>query len=414
MPDSRKPQEQELELQDPDLHGPWPEEDTSVARKRGPKAYLREHPGVRFALVAGFIVLVIAGVFVWHYYSVRESTDDAQVDGHITPISARVGGTVISINFKDNQHVEAGAVLVQLDPKDYQVAVDRAKAELADAQAAAAAARTSVPIAHTSTVTGIDAARANLVAAQREVEAANARLRESQANADKVAKDLERFKQLITKDEVSRQQYDAAVAADQAARATVDASSAAVATAQSHVVQAQAAVQSAETGPQQVRVTEAKAGSAQAAVEKAQANLAQAELNLQYCTVRAPEAGEVSKRSVEIGQTIQPGQPLAALVNLANIFITANFKETQLQNMHPGQAATISVDAFGKDLKGHIDSIGGATGARFSLLPADNATGNYVKVVQRVPVKIVLDPGEDPNHRLRPGMSVTPTVFTGK
>lgn len=414
MPDSRKPQEQELELQDPDLHGPWPEEDTSVVRKRGPRAYLREHPGVRLALIAGFVVLVVAGIFVWHYYSVRESTDDAQVDGHITPISARVGGTVISINFKDNQHVEAGAILVQLDPKDYQLAVERAKAELADAQAAAAAARTNVPITHTSTVTGIDTARANLNAAQREVEAANARLREAEANADKVSKDLERFKQLVTKDEVSRQQYDAAVAADQAARATVDASRAAVATAQSHVIQAEAGVQSAETGPQQVRVTQAKAGSAQAAVEKAQANLAQAELNLQYCTVRAPEAGEVSKRSVEVGQTIQPGQPLAALVNLANIYITANFKETQLQNMHPGQPVTISVDAFGKDLKGHVDSIGGATGARFSLLPADNATGNYVKVVQRVPVKIVLDPGEDPNHRLRPGMSVVPTVYTGK
>ncbi|HEU5400485.1 MAG TPA: HlyD family secretion protein [Terriglobales bacterium] len=414
MPDSRKPQEQELELQDPDLHGPWPEEDTSVVRKRGPRAYLREHPGVRYGLIAGFIILVVAGVLVWHYYYVRESTDDAQVDGHITPISARVGGTVISINFQDNQEVAAGAILVQLDPKDYQVAVERTKAELADAQASAAAARTNVPITHTSTATGIDAARANLVAAQREVEAANARLREAQANAAKVGKDLERFKQLITKDEVSRQQYDAAVAADQSARATVDAAGAAVATAQSHVIQAEAAVRGAETGPQQVRITEARAGSAEAAVQKAQANLAQAELNLQYCIIRAPQAGVVSKRSVEVGQTIQPGQPLAALVNLADVYITANFKETQLKNMHPGQAVTISIDAFGKDLKGHVDSIGGATGGRFSLLPADNATGNYVKVVQRVPVKIVLDPGEDQGHRLRPGMSVVPTVYTGK
>ena len=414
MPDSRKPQEQELELQDPDLHGPWPEEDTSVARKRGPGTYLREHLGVRLALIAGFILLVVAGVFIWHYYSIRESTDDAQVDGHITPISARVSGTVISVNFQDNQPVDAGAILVQLDPKDYEVAVARYKAELADAQAAASAARTNVPIMHISTTTGVEGAQANQVAAQREVEAANARLREAEANSDKVAKDLERMKQLIAKDEVSQQQYDAAVAADQAARATVDASRATVATAQSHVVQAQAAVRSAETGPQQVRVTEARAGSALAAVEKAQANLAQAELNLQYCAIRAPRAGVVSKRSVEIGQTIQPGQPLAALVDLANIYITANFKETQLRNMHPGQPATISVDAFGRDIQGHVDSIGGATGGRFSLLPADNATGNYVKVVQRIPVKIVLDPGEDPDHRLRPGMSVAPTVRTDK
>lgn len=414
MPDSRQPQEQELELQDPDLHGPWPEEDTQAVRKRGIKGYLREHPAVRLALIAGLILVIIAGTFVWHYYSVRESTDDAQVDGHITPISARVSGTVVSVNFQDNQHVDAGAILVQLDPKDYEVAVKRAEAELADAQAAAAAARTNVPITHISTTTGVETAQANQNASQREVEAANARLREAEANANKVAKDLERMKQLVAKDEISRQQYDAAVAADQAARATVDAARATVATAQSHVVQAEAAVRAAQTGPQQVRVTEAHAGSAKAAVEKAQANLAQAQLNLQYCTVRAPRAGVVSKRSVEVGQTVQPGQPLAALVDLQDIYITANFKETQLKDMHRGQPVNISVDAFGRDLKGHVDSIGGATGARFSLLPADNATGNYVKVVQRVPVKIVLDPGEDPNLRLRPGMSVVPTVYTGK
>ena len=414
MPDSRQPQEQELELQDPDLHGPWPEEDTQAVRKRGIKGYLREHPAVRLALIAGLILVIIAGTFVWHYHSVRESTDDAQVDGHITPISARVSGTVVSVNFQDNQHVDAGAILVQLDPKDYEVAVKRAEAELADAQAAAAAARTNVPITHISTTTGVETAQANQNASQREVEAANARLREAEANANKVAKDLERMKQLVAKDEISRQQYDAAVAADQAARATVDAARATVATAQSHVVQAEAAVRAAQTGPQQVRVTEAHAGSAKAAVEKAQANLAQAQLNLQYCTVRAPRAGVVSKRSVEVGQTVQPGQPLAALVDLQDIYITANFKETQLKDMHRGQPVNISVDAFGRDLKGHVDSIGGATGARFSLLPADNATGNYVKVVQRVPVKIVLDPGEDPNLRLRPGMSVVPTVYTGK
>jgi membrane fusion protein (multidrug efflux system) len=412
--DSRKPQEQELEIQDPDLHGPWPEEETQAFRKRGYKVYLREHPAVHLALIAGLILIVVTGVFVWRYYAVRESTDDAQVDGHIAPISARVSGTVISVNFQDNQEVGAGAMLVRLDPNDYQVAVERAKAELADAEASAAAARTNVPITHVSTTTGVDAALANQNAAQREVEAANARLREAGANAEKVAKDLERMKQLIDKDEVSRQQYDAALAADESARATVDAARASVATAQSHVAQAEAAVRSAQTGPQQVRVTEARAGSAEAAVQKAQANLAQAELNLQYCTVRAPRAGVVSKRSVEVGQTIQPGQPLAALVDLEDIYITANFKETQLKNMRPGQPATVSVDAYGRDLRGRVDSIGGATGARFSLLPADNATGNYVKVVQRVPIKIVLESGEDSQHRLRPGLSVVPTVRTDK
>jgi membrane fusion protein (multidrug efflux system) len=411
VPESRQPQEQELELQDPDLQGGWPEEeDTKTSRKAGVKNYLREHPLVRLGLIVGIIVLIVAGAFIWHYYSIRESTDDAQVDGHITPISARVSGTVTAIHFEDNQYVEAGAVLVELDTRDYQIAVDRAKAELADAQAGATAARTNVPISHISTSSGIATAQANRTAAQQEVDAANARLREASANYDKVAKDLERMKQLVAKDEISRQQYDATVAAEQAARATVDAARAAVSTAQSHVVQAEAGVQNAQTGPQQVRVTEARAGSAEAAVQKAEAVLAQAMLNLQYCTVRAPQAGVVSKRSVEVGQTIQPGQPLSALVDLSNIYITANFKENQLAKMKPGQPATIHVDAFDKDFHGHVDSIGGATGGRFSLLPADNATGNYVKVVQRVPVKLVLDPNEDAQHRLRPGMSVVPTV----
>jgi membrane fusion protein, multidrug efflux system len=415
VPESRNPQEQELELQDPDLHGPWPEEeDTKVTRKKGLKGYLREHPLVRLALIAGLILVVVGGIFVWRHYAVRESTDDAQVDGHITPISSRVSGTVTAVRFKDNQYVEAGAVLAELDPRDYQVAVDRAKAELADAEASASAARTNVPIAHISTASGIETAQANRNASQQEVDAATARLREARANYDKVAKDLERMKQLIAKDEVSRQQYDATVASEQGARATVEAAQAAVATAQSHVAQADAAVRNAQTGPQQVRVTEARAGSAQAAVEKAQATLAQAMLNLQYCTIRAPQAGIVSKRTVEVGQTIQPGQPLVALVDLSDLYVTANFKENQLKRMRPGQPAQIHVDAFDRDLKGHVDSIGGATGGKFSLLPADNATGNFVKVVQRVPVKLVFDAGEDPEHKLRPGMSVVPTVRTDR
>jgi membrane fusion protein, multidrug efflux system len=414
VPESTKPQDQELELQDPDLHGPWPEEEDVTRKKGGPKAYLREHPAVRIALIVVLVIIAVAAVFVWRYYSVRESTDDAQVDGHITPVSPRVSGTVTKLNFTDNQNVQEGSVLVQMDPRDYQVAVQRAQAELADALAGASAARTNVPIANISSTSSIQTADAAYNASLREVEAARARLREAQANYDKVAKDLERMKQLVTKDEVSRQQYDATVAAEQSARATVDAANAAVSTAESHVAQAQAAVRSAGTGPQQVRVTEARAGSATAAVQKAQANLAQAELNLQYTTVRAPGSGVVSKRSVEVGQVLQPGQPLAALVDLGDIYITANFKETQLRNMHPGQPVDVEVDAYGRKLKGHVDSIGGATGSRFSLLPPDNATGNYVKVVQRVPVKIVLDKGEDPQHLLRPGMSVVPTVHTNQ
>jgi membrane fusion protein (multidrug efflux system) len=224
---------------------------------------------------------------------------------------------------------------------------------------------------------------------------------------------LERFRQLVAKDEVSRQQYDSAVAAEQAARATVDAANAAVATAQSQVVQAQAAVRQAQTAPQQVAVTEARAGAAQASVGRSNAAVEQAKLNLDYTTITAPVPGIVSKRSVEPGQVVQAGQPLLSIVDLSNIWVTANFKETQLKDMRVGQKATVHVDAYDHELNGHVDSIGGGTGARFSLLPPENATGNYVKVVQRVPVKIVFEPGQDIS-RLRPGMSVTATVMTGK
>jgi len=237
-------------------------------------------------------------------------------------------------------------------------------------------------------------------------------VREAQANYERVSKDLERFKQLISKDEISRQQYDAAIAQEAAAKATLDAANSAVATAESHIAQARAGVRQAGTAPQQVAVSRSRAGSASALAQRAQSTVAAAQLNLQYTTVKAPANGIVSKRSVEVGQVVQPGQPLCALVNLDDIYVTANFKETQLKDMKVGQPVTIKVDAYDNELKGHVDSIGGATGARFSLLPPENATGNYVKVVQRVPVKIVFEPGQDPDKKLRPGMSVTPTVIT--
>ncbi len=408
MPDVKN-QRPEQEVSDPDVHGPWPEEEQSKPAKR---SYLKEHPGVRLALILGLVVIVIAGVFVWRYYAVRESTDDAQIDGHITPISARVSGTVISVDFNDNQFVKAGDVIVRLDPKDYEVAVARAQADFQEAQATALAAHTNVPISNISTSSQLETAQAQLVAAQREADAARARVREAEANYDRVSKDLQRFKQLISRDEISRQQYDAAVAQEVAAKATLDAANSAVATAESHIAQANAGVRGAQTAPQQVAVSRAKAGSASAAAERASAALNQAQLNLQYTTVKSPANGIVSKRSVEVGQVIQPGQPLCALVNLDDIYVTANFKETQLKDMKVGQSVLIKVDAYDNELKGHIDSIGGATGARFSLLPPENATGNYVKVVQRVPVKIVFEPGQDPEKKLRPGMSVVPTVLT--
>ncbi|HET7750409.1 MAG TPA: HlyD family secretion protein [Terriglobales bacterium] len=391
---------------------PWPEEAGPPTRKGRAQGYFRAHPRAKWVLLALLIIIVVAGYAVWSYYASRESTDDAQIDAHIVPISARVGGTVEKVNVNDNQYVEAGTVLVQLDPTDYQVALDRARAELQDAMATLQAARTGVPLTHTTTSSTLSNAQASLRAAQEEVSASQARLREAQAEYKLASDDVKRFAQLIKKDEIPQQRYDAAVTAEQQAAASVDAARAAVANAQSHVAQAQAMVQGAETAPQQVAITRAKAGSAEANVARLKAALQQAELNLQYTVIRAPVTGVVSKKTVEPGEVIQAGQPVLALVNLEYVWATANFKETQLKNMRPGQPAKVEVDAYGRTYNGHVDSIGGATGARFSLLPPENATGNYVKVVQRVPVKIVFEKGQDPHHLLRPGMSVVPTVLT--
>lgn len=389
----------------------WQEEE-QLSRRQRARSYFQQHPRAKWVLLLMLFVIVAGAVLVWHYYSVRESTDDAQIDGYIYPVSARVSGTAIKVNFDNNMYVDKGAVLVELDPTDYQVALQRAQADLADAEASALAARTTVPITHTGTSSQLSAAQAAVATAQKDEMAARARVVDAEARYKKAASDLRRMQQLIAKDEISQQQYDAAVTTEQAAKATVDAERANEAAAQSRVIQAQANVRAAETAPQQVAVTRARAGSAEALVQRARAAVEQARLNLQYTTIRAPVAGVVSQRNVEAGQVIQPGQPLFGIVDLDNIWVTANFKETELKNMRPGQPARVKVDAYGRTYTGHVDSIGGATGARFSLLPPENATGNYVKVVQRVPVKIVFDKGQDPQHLLRPGMSVVPTVRT--
>ncbi len=397
-------------------------------------------PNARRALLAAGVVAVVGILGAWWHFAGQESTDDAQVDGHIVPIAARVGGTVQAVKVEDNQVVDAGAVLVEIDPKDYRIALARAEADYADAQAALAAAQAGVPITTTTTASQMSAATASvgradagLTASDRDIDAARARLasagarlKEATANATRTSRDLERMKQLIAKDEISQQQYDAAVAASDAARATVESAQAAVteatqgiAVAESRRAQAAGALEqthadlrSARTAPEQVAVTKARAQSAAARVQQAKAALDMAQLNLEYTTVKAPSAGRVSKKSVEPGQVTQPGQPLLAIVPVEDVWITANFKETQLHRMRPGQPVSVSVDAFGRRLTGRVESVAAATGARFSLLPPENASGNYVKVVQRIPVKIVLDRGQDPEHLLRPGMSVVPTVYT--
>jgi membrane fusion protein (multidrug efflux system) len=390
-------------------------------RKRG---FFEERPQARIILIVVLVVLAIGGYFAYRYFASYESTDDAQVDGHLMPLSTRISGYVTKVNVDDNQYVTAGTVLVEIDPKDYQVALDQAQANLADAQAQAQVQDINVPITTQTTNSQVDAAQANvedaqagITAAQQQFDAAQAQLAQAQANDVKAQNDLVRYKQLVGKQEVSQQQYDQAVASAAASAAEVAAakSSAAAAAqgitqAKAKLVQNQANLSSAQTAPRQVATTKARALSAAAVVQQKQSLVEQAQLNLTYTKIIAPVDGIVSK-SVEVGMNVSPGQQLLSIVPLNDVWVTANFKETQLKYMKAGQDAEIEVDANGRKYKGHVDSIAGSSGARLSLLPPENATGNYVKVVQRVPVKIVLDPNQNSDHYLRLGMSVEPKVY---
>jgi membrane fusion protein (multidrug efflux system) len=382
-------------------------------------------PGFRIALVIAVIVLLVVGLFIYRYVTSYESTDDAQVDGHVNSISARISGHVVKLHVQDNQFVQAGTVLVEIDAADYQVALESAKADFADARAKAIAAGVDVPITSVSTTSQLsstqaeaDSARAGIQAARQQSEAAKAQLQQAEANNVKAQNDLGRYRQLVEKQEISQQQYDQAVAAAragdaavEAARANADAAVQQVSQAQSKLAQAEANWRNANTAPKQMTAMRARAASAEAEVQRKKADLDQAQLNLQYTKIVAPVAGVVSDRTVEVGQNVVPGQELMKVIPLDDIWITANFKETQLRNIRVGQPVTVEVDANGRKYKGKVDSIAGASGARFSLLPPENATGNYVKVVQRIPVKIVLEPGENKDHELRPGMSVVPRVW---
>jgi membrane fusion protein (multidrug efflux system) len=371
------------------------------------------------------LVLIVTGLFVWRYLGSYEATDDAQVDGHINSVSARVSGHVIKLNVEDNQYVQQGTVLVEIDPADYQVAVEQAQAEYTDALAQASAAGVNVPMTNVNTSSQVASARAGvsnaksaIAAARQQFEAAKAQVAQAEANSVKAQDDLLRYKQLIDKQEISEQQYDQAVAAAKASaaaveatRASADAANAQIEQMQGKLLQANADLRSADTAPQTMQVTRSRAQSAEANALQKKAKLDQAQLNLQYTKIIAPATGLVSNRTVEVGQNVQVGQEMMKIVPLEDLWVTANFKETQLRHMKPGQPVDIDVDANGKTYKGHVDSIAGASGALFSLLPPENATGNYVKVVQRIPVKIVFEKDELKSHELRPGMSVEPKVW---
>ena len=403
-----------------------PVEPPAPAVRKVPSRWHLRRPKVRkrIAIPIAAVLLVVIGAVLWRYFSSYESTDDAQADVHLSPVSARVSGHVLRVNVDDNQWVELGTVLVELDPRDFEVAVAQAQASLDGAEATSLSLDISVPIASVSTSSQLTSAaadientRAGVIAAERQLLAAHAQLVAAEANDVKAQDDLRRYGLLRDRREVAEQVYDSAAAAAKSSTAAVAAARANESAAQQFVQQArgrqaQAAASHlyAKTGPQQVSSTQARARAAVADMEQKRALLEQARLNLTYTKIVAPVSGQVNKTVVP-GMNVQAGQQLLTVVPLDEVWVTANFKETQLEHMRVGQKAAIHVDATGRTLRGHVDSFAGATGPVFSLLPPENATGNYVKIVQRVPVKIVLEPGENKDRSLRPGMNVVTRVF---
>jgi membrane fusion protein (multidrug efflux system) len=394
----------------------------AAERKYSPEARRKRRRNLLILIIA--LVVIIGALFLWRYLSSYESTDDAQADVHLYPVSARISGYVVRVNVNDNQWVNKGDVLVEIDPTDYQVALTQARANVANAEATARSLNITVPITSVNTASqlqftasGIEDARAAVSAAEKQLAAAHQQVEAAEANDVKAQDDLHRYKQLVDKREVAPQIYDQALATARSSTANVAAAQASESAAQQFVQQAQSRLTQAtanhayaQTGPQQVSSTKARVQAAIADVQQKRALLQQAELNLQYTKIVAPVSGEVNKTVVE-GLNVEPGQQLLTVVPLDEVWVTANFKETQLRHMEVGQKADIHVDSSGRTFHGHVDSIAGATGPLFSLLPPENATGNYVKIVQRVPVKIVLEPGENRDRKLRPGMNVVPDVY---
>jgi membrane fusion protein (multidrug efflux system) len=401
-----------------------------------------EAPGrspVKFIVLGMLLALLAAGAWAYFHFLDRVSSDDAQVDAHITAIAPKIPGNVLAVLVLDNQPVKAGDVLVRIDPRDYQARVDIARAALLQAESQLHTAQTVVPLTNDTTQSGASGAAAQLADAMAELDrarlgyeqaagsdiaVAEANVRTKQASNERAQADLARMKPLLDKAEISRLQYDAYQATARVAESEVHAAEqqlasvqqnagirkAAVAAAQSRVSVAQAQVEASLANRKQVDVRRAESGTAAAGVEAARANLAAADLQLSYTTLAAPVDGVVTRKSVEPGQIVQPGQGLMTIIPLQDVWVTANFKETQLASVHAGQRAEIKVDMYGRSVSGHVDSISGATGSRMSLLPPENATGNFVKVVQRIPVKILID--QTNGLVLRPGMNVDATIFT--
>jgi membrane fusion protein (multidrug efflux system) len=412
-------------------------------RPAEPRA-LPPRPGTssrKFVILTVFLVLAAVGLYLWVHSLNQVSTDDAQVDGHIIPVSSKIYGKISEVLIDDNQQVKQGQVLVRIDPGDYQVKLDQERAALAVAQSQSQGANAGVPLTRDTTTSDVSSAEAQLSGAQADydkarvdyerastadIAVARSNVQSAQATADRAAADLARMKTLVDKEEISLLEYDSYISAatvagsqlqaakDKLVGANQDAETkkAAMLSAQAHIAQARAGIAQAQASQKQVTVRVADASSAAANIGAARANVEAAELNLSYTTIVAPMDGMVTHKSVEVGQIVQPGQGMLMLVPLQDVWVTANFKETQLADVRNGQRAEVKADLSGKTYPGHVDSLAAATGTRMSLLPPENATGNYVKVVQRIPVKIVLDPIPGGNQVLRPGMNIEATIFT--
>jgi membrane fusion protein (multidrug efflux system) len=412
---AQKPTASVVDPEAPDL----PSKENHVKRPKTRKRVL--------LIGAAMVVVVAAGYFAWNAFRYQD-TDDAQVDGHVMQLSARINGHVQEVFVVEGQVVHAGDVLVTIDPVDYRIAAEQAQANLDDALAKAASSHWNVPITSVTVRSNLDSAKTAVLnagaavrGAEQTYESAKAALVQAEANAARSDADLRRFTELVAKEDISRQQYDQAVATATANRAAVTSAQAgvhaaeqAVQQAQGKLLQAKNDLQTAETAPEQISLSRANAQAADAQVSQRHAQFAQAEMNLSYTVISSPVTGIVGKRSVEVGQNVNIGQELVDVVPLDDVWVTANFKETQLAHMRPGQPVDVKVDAYGRRWKGHVTNMGGGTGSIFSLLPPENATGNYVKVVQRVPVRIDFDrsTGQQFNAEglLKPGLSVEPDV----
>lgn len=421
MADSRPEETQ----QQSNRTGPQPNENDRHADDT--ELHSQTPPARKRLFIIGAIVLVVIGVALyWWHSTYYESTDDAQIDGNLVQISARVKGNITKVNVEDNQRVQKGQVLVEIDPRDAQAALDSAEANLATARANYEAALASVPITTMSTDATLSSASADVRAAlstiaqsEKQLDAAQAQVLAAEADNTKAQLDLQRYTPLVKRDVVSRQQFDAIVATAAGKKAQLDEAQANLLAAQEQVrvandrlASARANYNSAETGPKQVAAQKAKADAAAAQVQQAEAALETDRLNLSYTKIVAPDSGIVNKKTAQVGQNVSAGQTLMTLIPLSDVWITANFKETQLNHMRVGQPVTVTVDAYGgRTYHAKVTQIGGATGSMLSLFPPENATGNYVKVVQRIPVRLdFTNPNENADHLLRPGMSVTPTV----